>query len=123
MVQRGNNMAIVPRFQVEVVHNRKIVQTVYTKVRIENDDADGKKRYVLTASEKEEIIPESFMVYFPGGHCTWFRDKAAMAQAGIIESANDQIDTETGLPVAPPVVVDLKSASERKLTQRRAIGG
>lgn len=116
-------MAIVPRFQVERLYDRKVVQTVYTKVRTNAEAVGEKATFVLTAEEKTEVVPESYMVYFPGGHCTWFRDKASMAQAGIIESENDQIDTDTGLPVTPPTVIDLKAASERKTTQRRMMGG
>lgn len=101
-------MAKAPRFQVEVLRDRTVTVTTHTKNP--NKEKDN-TNFIITMVER--IIPISFMVYFPGGHSVWYETKADMAQAGIIESENHEIDLETGLPVNPEVIFDLKARVER----------
>jgi hypothetical protein len=92
-------MAIVQKFEIHQVRDRAITEQVYRKVPVEGSK-DGKTQLVMETIER--IVPVSYMVYFPNGGSTWFETKGAMAEAGILEHENIEIDTETGLPVAPP---------------------
>ncbi|CAB4150615.1 hypothetical protein UFOVP568_49 [uncultured Caudovirales phage] len=96
-------MAITKKFEVEVIKNRKLTEKVYSKV-------DGR----LEAKTETRIVPVSYMVYSPNGTSVWFESKEAMAAAGITDSANFTIDTDTGMPVEPPQVRSIKSLVESK---------
>ena len=111
----------MPRFQIEVLHNRTITETVYKRNPNPTDTESKHYGFSTIGQEVERVVPESYMVYFPSGHSVWFASKAAMAQAGIVPSENFEIDLDTGMPVDPRVVVDLKRHVE-KSTHRRAVG-
>ena len=96
-------MAITKKFEIEVVKNRKLTETVYNKV-------DGR----LVAETKQRTVPVSYMVYSPNGVSVWFESKEAMAAAGITETANFTIDTETGMPVEPVRIPSIKALVENK---------
>lgn len=97
-------MAVSKKFQIEVLKDRKVTSKVYTI------GAPTKGKHTsLTPKEVTRTVPESFMVYFPGGHSVWFESREKMAAAGILEHANEEIDTETGEPVRAPDTVDLKA--------------
>lgn len=97
-------MAVSKKFQIEVVKDRTLTSTIYSV------DASGKsKRTSLKAEKVTRLVPESFMVYFPGGHSVWFESRDKMAAAGILEHANEEIDLDTGEPVRAPAGVDLKA--------------
>lgn len=109
-VRWANNMArVAPRFQVKTVKNRKITETVLTK----NPDFKEDGIHFLRET-KERVIPESFMVFFPGGHSTWFETREAMVRAGIIDNDNYDIDLDTGLPMEKSRVVDLENVVNSK---------
>lgn len=105
------------RFEVEVVRDRKVTRTVYS--RDPNKATTGNN---FIKEEIEEVIPESYMVYFAGGHSTMFDSKEAMAAAGIVESANFEVDLDTGLPVEPPKVESLKARVEKNTRHRAQVG-
>lgn len=135
--QRGNIMAQrkSKRFQIEVVYNKELLQTKYMRNKDKNveevEDEDGNmianpnfgKNFIEV--KDAEIVPESYMVYFPAGHSVWFRTKADMARAGIVEHENFEIDLNTGLPVEVERMLDLKqhvmkNTREVRVTNRRA---
>lgn len=135
--QRGNTMAQrkSKRFQIEVVYNKELLQTKYMRNKDKNveeiEDEDGNmianpnfgKNFIEV--KDAEIVPESYMVYFPAGHSVWFRTKADMARAGIVEHENFEIDLNTGLPVEVERMLDLKqhvmkNTREVRVTNRRA---
>lgn len=97
-------MAVSKKFQIEVMKDRKVTSKVYTI----GTPTKG-KHTSLTQQEVTRTVPESFMVYFPGGHSVWFETREKMAAAGILEHANEEIDTETGEPIRAPDTVDLKA--------------
>jgi hypothetical protein len=97
------------RFQIEVVKNRKIVETIRTAEK----GKDGKHLGFKTET-KERIVPESYMVFFPAGHSCWFETKDALAHAGLIPSANIEIDLDTGLPILPADEIDIKQLVEAR---------
>ena len=101
-------MAVTRKFQLEVMHNRRVVEQHSAFEEIEG----GVKRRVTR--EVERVIPESYMVYFPGGHSIWVEGKAQLAELGLLPSDNTEIDTDTGLPVLPPELPDFKARAERK---------
>lgn len=107
------------RFEIEVIKNRKVTETIYVK----NPDraTDGVNFLV---EQKERVIPESYMVYFPSKHAVWFETKEQMVKAGIVESENFEID-DHGLPVEPERIQSLKAAaiSNVKPTRATRIGG
>lgn len=110
MVQRGNNMArATPRFKVKLVHNREVTETIFSK----NPDFKNDGVHFIRKTEKR-VIPESYLVFFPGGHSTWFETKEAMEAAGIIDRENYDIDLDTGLPMEKERVVDLEALVNRK---------
>lgn len=94
-------MAITKKFEIEVVKNRKLTETVYKKV-------DGR----LVSETVTRTVPASYMVYSPNGVSVWFETKEAMAAAGITETANFTIDTETGMPVEPVHIPSIKARVE-----------
>lgn len=96
-------MAITKKFEVEVLKNRKLTETVYEKI-------DNR----LVAKSTSRTVPVSYMVYSPNGVSVWFESKEAMAAAGITESANFTIDTETGMPVEPVHIPRIKQLVESK---------
>lgn len=98
-------MAVSKKFQIEVVKDREVTSRIYT---VGTAGAKG-KHTSLVGKEVTRLIPESFMVYFPGGHSVWFESRDKMAAAGILEHANEEIDTETGEPIRAPDTVDLKA--------------
>lgn len=102
-------MAVSKKFQIEVVKNREVTSTVYKT----NPNAKGKSNGLLS-EQVTRTVPESFMVYFPGGHSVWFESREKMAAAGILEHANEEIDTETGEPVRAPDTIDLKSLVHKR---------
>ncbi len=92
------------RFQIEVITDRKIVDTIYTR------NPDRKETNVpFVVEQVETIIPESYLVYFPSGHSLWFRSKEQMHAAGIASNANFEIDLATGMAVEPENDPDLKA--------------
>jgi hypothetical protein len=101
-----------PRFQVEVLHDREVNMTRYKRVPVEG--VPGK--YTTEIEKTTEVVPESFMVYFPAGHSVWFRTREDMARAGLADESV-MIDEDTGLPAEPEPVVDYKRAVQRKTTQ------
>jgi len=105
-------MAVSKKFQIEVVKDRELTSRIYTV-----DTSGNSKRSTLSAKTVTRLIPESFMVYFPGGHSVWFETREKMAAAGILEHANTEIDLETGEPVQAPDYVDLKAMVSRKTQQ------
>ncbi len=94
-------MAKTKRFEIEVVKNRKLTETVYKKV-------NG----ALVGETISRTVPTSYMVYSPNGVSVWFETKEAMAAAGITESSNFTIDTETGMPVEPIQIPSIKAKVE-----------
>lgn len=120
------------RFQIEVLHDREVTEIVRRrnptrgKETIINEDGeevenlDHRKNFI--EEEQTRVIPTSYMVYFPNGHSTWFETKAAMAQAGIVESENFEVDLETGLPVMPHAVMSLKEHVERNTRTTQNFG-
>jgi hypothetical protein len=134
--QRGNIMSQrkSKRFQIEVLHDRQVLETKYLRNKDkevhEIEDEDGNmianpnfgKNFIEV--KEAETVPESYMVYFPAGHSVWFRTKADMARAGIVEHANFEIDLDTGLPVEVDRMLDLKqhvmkNTREVHITNRR----
>lgn len=109
-------MAITRKFQIETLRDRKVVEHVY---RFEENEQGVKVRTMHTV---ERIVPESFMVYFPSGHSIWVENKALLAQYGITEDANVEIDTDTGLPVKPPETNNIKALVARKTVQQPSMG-
>ena len=105
-------MALSKKFQIEVVKDRELTSTVYTTVK----GKDG-KHLGMKSEQVKRLVPESFMVYFPGGHSVWFETRDKMAAAGILEHANEEIDLETGEPVKAPDYVDLKSLVGKRTQQ------
>lgn len=102
-------MAVSKKFQIEVVKDRSVTSKVYTINR------DTKSKHsLLVPKEVTRVIPESFMVYFPGGHSVWFESRDKMAAAGILEHANEEIDLDTGEPIRAPDTVDLKSLVSKR---------
>ncbi len=93
-----------PRFQVEEIKNRKVTYELTTW------DKDT-RQFVRTP--KTETIAKSYLVYFPQGHSLWFRDKASMIAANISDGSDFEIDMQTGLPIMPENIPDLKSLVER----------
>lgn len=110
-----------PRFQIEVIHDRKIVETVRRRNKEKQDPESEHFGQNFIIEEIERIVPESYMVYFPGQHSVWFETKAAMAQAGIVDNENFEVDLDTGLPVDPKVIINLKAHVEKNTRQRRAM--
>lgn len=102
------------KFEIEVIKNRKVTETIYKK----NPDraVDGVNFLV---EKVERVIPESYMVYFPGKHAVWFETKAQMVKAGIVEDENFEID-DHGLPVEPERIQSLKAAAINAVTPSRA---
>jgi hypothetical protein len=119
------------RFQIEVVYNKELLQTKYMRNRDKNaeeiEDEDGNmianpnfgKNFIEV--KDAEIVPESYMVYFPAGHSVWFRTKADMARAGIVEHENFEIDLNTGLPVEVERMLDLKQHVMKNTREVRVI--
>lgn len=110
-------MAVSKKFQIEVVKDRAVTSRIYT---VGEAGAKG-KHTSLVGKEVTRIIPESFYVYFPGGHSVWFETREKMAAAGILEHANIEIDLETGETIQPPDHVDLKSLVSRKTQQSNSV--
>ena len=106
-------MAVTKKFQIEVIRDRKVTEQLSTFVTGEG----GVKQRVVEA--RERIVPESYMVYFPGGHSIWVESKAELVRMGFTPDENIEIDTDTGLPLVPPATLDLKRRAERK----QATGG
>lgn len=107
------------RFQIEVIENRMLTETI---MRVEPVlDADGEKtgRTQIVRDQRVRKVPESYMVYFPGGHSIWCETKADLARLKLTEDENFEVDLETGLPVEPPKHVDLKSRVERMTRSTR----
>ena len=67
--------------------------------------------FVMT--QKEEVVPESYMVFFPAGHSVWFETREAMMRAGIVESENFIIDLETGEVEEQQPMLDLEALVAR----------
>lgn len=134
MERRGNIMTQRKsrRFQIEVLHDREVHQTRFVRNRdkdveeIEDEDGNmianpnfGKK---LIEVKEAEIVPESYMVYFPAGHSVWFRTKGDMARAGIVEHENFEIDLTTGLPIEIERMLDLKQHVIKNTREVRVSG-
>lgn len=110
-------MARVRKFQIEVVKDRVVTETVYKRVKREDGGS------ALEASEVKRKIAESFMVYFPGKHSVWFESREKMAMAGILEHANVEIDTETGDAISEAPVANLKALVDRNTQELPAQRG
>lgn len=108
---------ISKRFQIEPIEDRLISETI---MRIEVDEDSKTRRFIR--EQVDRVVPLSYMVYFPGGHSIWVESKNDLVRLGLIESENYEIDLETGLPVAPPRHVDLKSRVERATRSTRSRG-
>jgi len=102
-----------PRFQIEVVHNRKITETVRKRNLHKNDVESEYHGANFVEEVVTRTVPESYMVYFPSGHSLWFETKAQMAQAGLVEGSDFEVDLDTGLPVDPKTVINLKAHVEK----------
>lgn len=92
------------RFQIEVIKDRKLTEVVFDKVL---DEVTGKP--TLVRKERERVVPESYMVYFPNGHSIWCETKGDLQRLKLTETDNFEVDLETGLPVVPPHKQDLKA--------------
>ncbi len=108
-------MAITRKFQIEVLKDRRIVE----QVSVFEEGADGKKHRVVQTTER--IVPESFMCYFPGGHSIWVEHKHELARLNLVPDENIEIDTDTGLPVLPPVQNNVKAIVARRTVNREAV--
>jgi hypothetical protein len=107
-----------PRFQIEVIKDREVIETVKTR---NLDKANPESEHFgqnFIEEVRTTVHPVSYMIYFPGGHSVWFATKAAMASAGIVENENFEIDLDTGLPVDPKVIVNLKQRVENNTRSR-----
>jgi len=98
-----------PRFQVKIVKNRKITETILTK----NPEFDKDGVHFLRET-RDRVIPESYLVFFPAGHSVWFETRAALEAAGVNDNAQFEIDLDTGLPMEKERVVDLEALVARK---------
>lgn len=105
-------MPIIKRFAIQKLGPRELTETHHRPVK-----HDGMKTTGFVPEQVTRTVEESYMVHFPAGHSVWFETKEAMAHAGILEDANTEIDSETGLPVERAGVVDF----ERINAARRAI--
>lgn len=101
-------MTTTRKFQLEVMHDRRVVEQISAFETIEG----GIKQRVTKSVER--VVPESYMVYFPHGHSIWIESKSELARMGLLPHDNIEIDTETGLPVLPPEMPDFKARSARK---------
>ena len=111
-------MAVTRRFQVEVLRDRRITETVYV---FETDEDTKQKQRV--AKTIERVVPESYMVYFPAGHSIWVENKTELARLALRPGDNIEIDTDTGLPVTPPDVPNIKAQVLRKTQQTNGAMG
>ena len=97
------------RFQVRVMKDREVTETRYAR----NPEKTETGIPFLVTHEKV-VYPVSYMVFFPSGHSVWFASKEAMEHAGLVETANFEIDMETGEPVEPVKQYDLEKVVEAK---------
>ncbi len=97
------------RFQVRVMKDRRIVETIYAR---NPEKAETGIPFITT--EAERVIPVSYMVFFPNGHSTWFETKEAMYRAGLTETANFEVDMDTGEAVEAAPQYDLEKVVEAK---------
>jgi hypothetical protein len=102
-------MAVTKRFQVEVLRDREITEHVY---RFEVDEELGTKQRVMRTATR--VVPESYMVYFVGGHSIWVESKQELARLALMPANNFEIDTDTGLPIKPPDDPNIKANVLRK---------
>lgn len=108
---------ISKRFQIEVIEDRLLEQTV---MRIEVDEDTKARRFVR--EQVQRVVPISYMIYFPGGHSIWVESKNDLVRLGLTENENIEIDLDTGLPVTPPKQTDLKARVERATRSTRMRG-
>lgn len=106
-------MAVTRKFQVEMLRDREVTEHTYTF----QENEVGVKSRVL--KQNVRVVPESYMVYFPAGHSVWVETKAELARLALLPGDNIEIDTETGLPVTPPDVPNIKAMVERKTANTR----
>lgn len=105
---------IAKRFQIKVLKDYKVTRI---KMRRNPNKADDGIPFL---TETEEVtLPESYMVFFPNGHSVFFENKTLMAQAGLTEDANFEVDMETGEAVVPPKANDLEALVARKTRNTR----
>src|SRR5215217_7123804 len=102
-------MATTRKFQIEVLRDRKITEQIHSFQK--HPDSGVPQRVISTV---ERVVPESYMVYFPHGHSIWVENKQELARLQLLPHDNIEIDTDTGLPVVPPQLQDLKALSDRK---------
>jgi hypothetical protein len=107
-------MTTARKFQVEVLTDRVVSETVYERVPSESDPT----RNVMLATKRDRIVPESYMVYFPLGHSIWVETKAELARIGAMPGTEVEVDMETGEIVSQRVVTDLKANALRMAPAR-----
>jgi hypothetical protein len=95
-------MARVRKFQIDVIRNRKVTERVSA---YEELPSGGRG---LVTKELERVIPEGYMVYFPAGHSIFVDSKEQLTRLGLLESNNQEIDEEMGLPVPSQPTNDIK---------------
>lgn len=103
-------MPITRKFQLEVVRNRKVVETICEYVK----DKDDPKHRKLERKQVERIVPEGYMVYFNGGQSIFVETKEELARMRLLPHHNCDIDEETGEPVTTVAPQDLKANVLRK---------
>lgn len=86
-------MARVRKFQIEVIRNRRVTETVSSYEELPS----GGRGLVQRSTER--VVPEGYMVYFPAGHSLFIESKEQLSRLGLLESDNQEIDEEMGLPV------------------------
>ena len=112
-------MAVVKRFQIEPLPTYSVEETIATPIVTKNKQGEEVvSRFEMTKQTRE--VEGGFMVYFPGGHSIRAESKEHLKAMGLVESANVEIDADTGLPVVPPVTRDIKRVVEGK-TQARHV--
>lgn len=105
---RPLSMARVRKFQIEVLRNRRVTENVCSYEELPS----GGKGLVTRAQER--VIPEGYMVYFPAGHSIFVENKEQLARLDLLESANQEIDEEMGLPVPTQEENDIKQRVLRR---------
>ena len=105
------------RFEIEVVKDRVVHEVHMTPVK---NEATGHVAFVR--EERKVKYPESYNVYFPGGHSIWVASKGDLVRLGLTPDENFEIDLDTGLPVIPPQRVSIKDRVQRATRNTRDEG-
>lgn len=119
-------MALIPQVQAQqqLVLKYEVEQIAETNIKyrlgkkVPRNPDDPKAGNVIQWEDKEEVVKNGYMVYYPGGHSLFVRDAAELRRMGLANPAsliNDEGDeVQTQGPVSPKEIVRRATQQNRR---------